>query len=246
MRAGERFNFIFMKSSVVRYLLLVLAPALALVLAASMARGTQKPAETYFLVAQPDLPDPMFRDSVVLMLPPTGTELVVGLIVNKPTKMKLSDLFPDTPTLKKRADAAYFGGPVDIGTPLVVSHSTHPPDGATTLFKDIYLSVEPRAILTLFKDSADPKNVRLYLGRAQWTEEQLHSEMLENSWYNVPSDPDYVFSADPKTVWRTLVARAQAIKTSAPRLSSPDAPMLLPIAWPAPGFEGLDERPSDR
>lgn len=230
-----------------RYFLLIFAPAIALMVATLPARGTEKAAQTYFLVAQPDLPDPMFRDAVVLMLPSTGTPLVVGLIVNKPTKMKLSNLFSDTATFKKRTDSAYFGGPVDIGTPLVVSHSTHAPRDGTLLLKDMYLSVDPQTIISLFKDSPDSKDVRLYLGRAQWTDDQLHDEMMENSWYNVPSDPDYVFSADPGSVWRTLVARAQAIQTSARRLGHPGAPLLLPIAWPAQtGFGGLDEAASDR
>src|SRR5579885_2158734 len=116
------------------------------------AAGPARPAPTYFLVAQPDLPDPMFSQSVVLMLPPTGTELVVGLIVNKPTKIKLGDLFPDNRALKQRSDLAYFGGPVDITTPLALVHTSRAPDGAVPLFKDVYLSMRPRKIASLLKD----------------------------------------------------------------------------------------------
>lgn len=236
-----------MKNSAAKYLLMVFVPAMTLVMAASLARGAPKAPATYFLVAQPDLPDPMFRESVVLMLPPTGTPLIIGLIVNKPTKMKLNDLFSSTAAFSKRSDPAYFGGPVDIGTPLVVSNSAHAPSGATLLFNDVYLSIDPQEILSLFKSSPESSTVRLYLGRAQWTDEQLHAEMLENSWYNMPSDPAFVFSADPTKVWRTLVARAQAIEASAPRLRNPGPPLLLPIVWPAPaGFGGLDEPLPDR
>ncbi len=237
-----------MKLHAARCMLAVFIPALALVFAATLARGTQKAAETYFLVAQPDLPDPMFHESVVLMLPPTGTELVVGLIVNKPTKVKLSELFPGTPSLKKRTDTAFFGGPVDITAPLVMFHAAHAADDAMALFNNIYLTQEAKVIMPLLKGSGGQQNMRLYLGRAQWTDEQLNAEMLENSWYNVPSDPDFVFSADPASVWRTLVARAQAIKASAPHPQElRGAPMLLPIAWPGvPDPSGVDQFPSDR
>jgi putative transcriptional regulator len=211
---------------------------------ATLTLGAQKAEQTYFLVAQPDLPDPMFAHSVVLMLPPTGTPLVVGLIINKPTKLKLSKLFPDSGGLKSRADTAFFGGPVDVGSPLVLVHSDHTPTDAVPLFKDVYLSMAAQGIADLVKGSPGPQSVRLYLGRAQWTDDQLHNEMLENSWYNIPSDPDYVFSTDPDTVWRTLVARAQAIQVMAPDTRSPDlSPMLLPIAWPSRPVPGLDERP---
>jgi putative transcriptional regulator len=209
------------------------------------AADPAKPAPTYFLVAQPDLPDPMFSQSVVLMLPPTGTDLVVGLIVNKPTKIKLGDLFPDDAALKKRSDTAYFGGPVDINAPLMLVQSSRAPQDGVPLFKDIYLALKPRSILKILKDSKPLPGMRLYLGRAQWTDDQLHNEMLENSWYKVASDPQEVFSSDPDALWRNLVARAQAIETSVPRMPQNGVPAgLLWVTWPSPS--ALDETVPDR
>ena len=233
-----------MKTPMVRSLFII--PALVLMtFVTGSAAGNVKPQQTYFLVAQPDLPDPMFHDSVVLMLPPTGTDLVVGLIVNKPTKVALSKLFPDNTALKAHPEMAYFGGPVDISTPLVLARTTNAPAGAVALFKDVYLNLEAHSVLDLLKRSPSAQTMRLYLGRAQWTDDQLHNEMLENSWYKVPSDPQYVFSADPQIVWRTLVARAQAIETSAPYPPAGRPPMLLRVTWPGDG-SGLDEMGLDR
>ena len=234
-----------MRTSAFGLLFVALIAALALT-ASAHAAGHQKASPTYFLVAQPDLPDPMFRDSVVLMLPPTGTPLVVGLIVNKPTKIKLSDLFPSSGALKRRSDTAYFGGPVGINEPLALIRSDRAPDSAVPLFKNIYLDLKPGILMDKLKNSQMAAGMRLYLGRAQWTDEQLHNEMLENSWYNVPSDPQYVFSADPATVWSILVARAQAIETSVPRLRNIRSPMLLQVTWPWPDMPGLDVLPPDR
>src|ERR1700741_4774484 len=143
-----------MKTPMVRSLLVIALPALVLMtFAAAVAVGKEKPPQTYFLVAQPDLPDPMFHNSVVLMLPPTGTELVVGLIVNKPTKVTLSKLFPDNAALKRRTETAFFGGPVDISTPLVLARTTRAPEGAVALFKDVYLNLKARTVLDLLKGS---------------------------------------------------------------------------------------------
>ena len=105
----------------------------------------------------------MFNQSVVLMLPPTGTELVVGLIVNKPTKVTLSKLFPDNAGLKRRTETAFFGGPVDISTPLVLARTTRAPAGAVALFKDVYLNLEARSVLDLLKGSPSTQTMRLYL-----------------------------------------------------------------------------------
>jgi putative transcriptional regulator len=231
-----------MKSRSPRNLTVVLVLALALGFAVEPARAaqTQKLPDTYFLVAQPDLPDPLFQQSVILMLPPTGTPLVVGVIVNKPTTMKLGELFPHISALKNRTDKAYFGGPVDVSTPMVAFHAGHASSQCTALFKDVYITMESDEIMSLLRGDHTAKDMRVYLGRAQWTKDQLHDEMLENSWYTVPSDPGMVFSADPAKIWDTLVQQAQLIKTFASRRRVPQPlPELLPIAWPSRPIDGM-------
>jgi putative transcriptional regulator len=146
------------------------------------------------------------------MLPHTPPPLVVGLIVNKPTDKRLSELLPDSPVLKNRTDDAYFGGPVDLDEPALVFRTAGgAPEHAMPLFEGVYVSVGPGYVAGQLKDRT-LKDLRLYFGRAQWSREQLHDEMLRGSWYVVPADPASVFSADPKHVWRALVARAELEK----------------------------------
>ena len=189
----------------------ILATALALV--GTPTRGTSSASETFFLVATPDLQDPLFQESVILMLPHTPPPLVVGLIVNKPTNKRLSELLPDSPVLKNRTDDAYFGGPVDLDEPALVFRAEGAPKHAMALFDGVYVSVGPGYVAGQLKDRT-LKELRLYFGRAQWSREQLHGEMLRGSWYVVPADPVFVFSADPKHVWRALVERAQMRRAS--------------------------------
>ncbi len=187
----------------------IIIAAIALVLVVTPTRGTSSASEMFFLVATPDLQDPLFQESVILMLPHTPPPLVVGLIVNKPTSKRLSELLPDSPVLKNRTDDAYFGGPVDLDEPALVFRAAGAPEHAMALFDGVYVSLDPERVAGLLKDRALVKDLRLYFGRAQWSREQLHDEMLRGSWYVVPADPAFVFSADPKHVWRVLVERAQ-------------------------------------
>jgi len=187
----------------------IIIAAIAFVLVVTPTRGTSSDSETFFLVATPDLPDPLFQESVILMLPHIPPPLVVGLIVNKPTSKRLSELLPDSPVLKNRTDDAYFGGPVDVGDPALVFRTAGAPEHAMPLFDGVYVSLDPERVAGLLKDRALVQDLRLYFGRAQWSREQLHGEMLRGSWYVVPADPAFVFSADPKHVWRALVERAQ-------------------------------------
>src|SRR5262249_21687093 len=77
--------------------------ALTTMLCATEPTPQKKPSKpdedkTVFLVAKPDLKDPFFKESVVLMLPSSlvqGGGLVVGVIVNRPAKIALSTIFPE-------------------------------------------------------------------------------------------------------------------------------------------------------
>ncbi len=195
---------------------LILAAALFLCMAGARAgaaeRGASKPA---FLVATRDLPDPIFQESVILMLPPGSSPLVVGLIVNKPTRMGLGQLFPQSDALGKRTDKAYFGGPVDVTAPSVVLRSSKPVAGAVTVFDGVYVGLDPRLVGGVLKDLSRVRDLRVYLGRAQWAPLQLAGELKRGSWYVVPADAEEVFSARPGDLWSELVRRAEMLRAEA-------------------------------
>jgi putative transcriptional regulator len=187
----------------------------AFALCAAVSWGKQSARQMIFLVAKPDLHDPFFQETVVLMLPPEQLPLVVGLIVNKPIKVRLRELFPQNAMLKNRPDTAYFGGPVDIDAPSLVFRDAGATVKATPLFDNVYVSLDPKLVLGVLKGPLLASDMRLYLGRSQWSLNQLYAEMLEGSWYIVPADPAFVFSSDPQTVWPALVKRAQMRSASA-------------------------------
>jgi putative transcriptional regulator len=162
-----------------------------------------------FLVATRNLIDPLFRQSVILMLPNTEAPLVVGLIINKPTIVSVRRIFPKAPALQKQDDKAYFGGPVDYTDPSLLMRSSGPSDGATHLFKDVYFTIDPNSVGALLTAQRAPGDLHVFLGRAQWSADQLHAEMQEGSWYVVPAQADLVFSADPSGVWQLLVSQAE-------------------------------------
>ena len=81
-------------------------------LAPAGAAETEAPA--IFLVAKPELQDPNFAQSVVLVVfPKDGGP--IGVILNRPTRLTLQEGFPEQPQLKARTDPLFFGGPVQAG-----------------------------------------------------------------------------------------------------------------------------------
>jgi putative transcriptional regulator len=164
------------------------------------------------LVARRGVEDPFFKESVVLMLPSTagaGQPIVVGLIINRPARVALGEIFPDDKELKNRSETAYFGGPVDARTPGVVFRSSKAAKQAELLFGDVYVSFDPEFIKELLKEPKKTPDLHLFLGRAQWDPTQLQNEMLAGAWYGVPAETSSVFSAGPQYLWRKLFERAQ-------------------------------------
>jgi putative AlgH/UPF0301 family transcriptional regulator len=86
------------------------------------------------------------------MLPLNGEPLIVGLIVNKPTRLPLTKIFPKSSTLKNSPEDAYLGGPVDMATPALVFHAQKPPKQAMLLYEDVYLSFDTKFISKLMQD----------------------------------------------------------------------------------------------
>jgi putative transcriptional regulator len=140
---------------------------------------------------------------------------VVGFIINKPTAVSVHQLFPSAPALGDSAKTAFFGGPVEPGVPALLMRTADAPAKALHAFADIYVSANPDSIGTILKESSRPKSLRVILGRAQWSQGQLHREIMEGSWYVMPAKADVVFSSDPDRVWKTLVQHAQMIEVRA-------------------------------
>jgi putative transcriptional regulator len=212
-------RFVFRRAMLAVLVIVLALPALA------VAAATED-GKPYFLVATPDLSDPVFERSVVLMLPPgQPPELVVGLIVNKPTDVEVKRLFPKAAALKGVADDAFLGGPVEPASASIVMRGNGAPSNVAHLLDDLYLVTDADLVGGLLENPKPGDNMRVIMGRAQWTNDQLHAEIQEGSWYTVPANVDMVFSEDPTKVWKAMVDRAQLLEVEGPRL--PDDFTLL-------------------
>ncbi len=189
--------------------LLILAGAVAGA-AGRSCRAEDKPSDKLlFLVARTNILDPVFEKSVVLMLPLQDEPLIVGLIINKPTKLQLLKIFPDSPTLKNSTEDAYLGGPVDMESGALAFHTAKAPKQALFLYDDVYLTFDSKQITKLLRDPKQTGDMRLFLGRAQWDPGQLQREALEDSWYSLRAEGNVIFEHDTENLWKRMHERAQ-------------------------------------
>jgi len=84
---------------------------LALGIGAPALAQQDLPANGLFLIAKPALLDPNFAKTVVLV---TQTEdaSTVGVIINRPSTLKLSQFLSQEFETQNYGDSIYFGGPV--------------------------------------------------------------------------------------------------------------------------------------
>lgn len=73
-----------------------------------------------FLLAMPQVLDPFFRHTVILLVHHDAVEGSLGFIVNRPTELKLKDILHELeiPWESEESPNAFFGGPVrpEVGT----------------------------------------------------------------------------------------------------------------------------------
>ncbi len=186
--------------------------------------------KTLFLVARPELRDPLFKESVVMMFPSSAVaveRLVVGLVINRPARVALSEIFPNDDALKNRTETVYLGGPVDPLAPGVVFRSSKTVKQAVLLFGDIYVSFDPDLIKELLKKPEEIPDMRLFVGRSPWASVQLQNEMTMKAWYSVRAETNLIFSASPKSLWRKLLEREEPPNVA--KVSGVAVPALLEI-----------------
>ena len=183
---------------------------IALIVAGHCAPAAQAqqsdPPNGVFLVAKPGLRDANFSRSVVLVTQ-TKDGNTVGVIVNRPTDLKLQQFLPEGQSGEGYRDAVYFGGPVMQPALVALFRSDETPRHPSFhVLKGLYLSMHPANIEALLK-SGD-RRYRMYAGFSGWAPHQLESELARDGWYVLPADADAVFRADSGGLWQELIDRA--------------------------------------
>jgi putative transcriptional regulator len=173
--------------------------------AGRLADQGQKLEAGVFLVATHRILDPRFIESVIL-LTHYQPEAVMGVIINRPTEHRLSDLLPEIEALEGRSDRLFFGGPVSLNVVVVLLQSAEAVklEQTTRVFDDVYFSGSPEAFTYIIGRAKEGEAVRGYAGYAGWGPGQLEGEIARGDWSIVGADAFTVFRKESSEVWRDL------------------------------------------
>jgi len=177
-----------------------------------LARGT-------FLVASRGLVDPNFSESVVLVLE-YDAKGALGLIVNRPTNVQLTDLLPEMEELKERTDIVYLGGPVSKNRIVLLMRTEQQLPDAGRIFADTYVSSSMETLKQAVSMSGEDGTFHAFVGYAGWGPGQLDQEVSRGDWHVSPAQEAIVFDRAPEEIWPELIEKnsGQWVRNSLPRL----------------------------
>jgi putative transcriptional regulator len=160
---------------------------------------TDKPLTTILLVAK-DIRDPNFKDSVVLVMNNIGPA-PAGVIINRPTSIAVSRLFPDVERLAQVGDKVYFGGPVEIEMVSFIVRADAAPENATQVVDGVYISTNRALLRKLLGRDKPMEGLRIFIGYSGWGPGQLEAEIARGDWTLAPAEASAIFDGKPEHPW---------------------------------------------
>jgi putative transcriptional regulator len=167
-------------------------------------------SKAILLVARKNLPDPFFRDSVVLVT--NAGRAPLGVIINKPLDMKLADALTGERKARLRDEKLFFGGPVGSENVLFVYRAKDAEEDALQLMDGLYMSASRQVLDRLLARDEPLEGLRIFAGHAGWEPGQLEGEIARGDWALAPAEADAIFKARPQELWRELRAKADRTK----------------------------------
>jgi putative transcriptional regulator len=173
-----------------------------------------RPLSAILIVARAELPDSNFADSIVLVMNNLGPA-PVGVIVNRPTKIAIAQLFPELKHLSRLQDKVYFGGPLEFPSVWFLFRAAAPPEHADAVraFGSIYVSADRTLLRRLLGRDKPTDGLRIFVGHAGWGPGQLEAEIDRGDWTSKRADSDAIFGGHSEHPWPAPVPSGPPVST---------------------------------
>ena len=168
----------------------------------------REPGPGMFLVAKRALDGPHFGQSVVYLVE-HGKDGTLGLIVNRPSDISLSEALPDIEGKQETPHALFYGGPVGLPMILMLVRSESAMEGMTPVADNVYISADRRVLDEVLAAKKPASEVHFYIGHSGWAAGQLDFELERGSWHVVAADTDAIFSDETGSLWKRLIERLE-------------------------------------
>jgi len=160
------------------------------------------------LVATPNLEDPNFERTVILVLE-HGPDGALGVVLNRPSELDVAEPLPEWARAAAHPPVVFIGGPVAPSAAVCLARvcrhggaeGWQPLLGLGTGIGTLDLDSDP--------DDAIPRleEIRVFAGYAGWGPGQLEAEITEAGWFVVDTEADDPLSPAPEGLWSAVLRR---------------------------------------
>jgi putative transcriptional regulator len=153
------------------------------------------------LIAMPQLVDPNFHRSVVLIIE-HDQQGTLGLVINHPTEHRCADVAANL-QIDWQADphlTLHRGGPVEPESFWMLHTDAVQAEDTVSVLPGVALSRSRDALAALGTQQEVP--MRMIIGYAGWGPGQLEAEIAEGAWLVTAASAEMVFDWAPDLVWR--------------------------------------------
>jgi putative transcriptional regulator len=163
-----------------------------------MKSNNIKPAQGKILISEPFLNDFYFKKSVVL-LAEHNEEGSFGFIINKPIKIKASELLKDFADFEPKI---YLGGPVKTDTIYAIHSLGKKIPDSKKIINGLYWGGNVEVIFELMSaKKINAEDISFYIGYSGWSANQLNNELNEKSWIVLNPTIEQILTKTPENLW---------------------------------------------
>jgi putative transcriptional regulator len=191
-------------------LLLALLPALPLrATAPADDRPSGDPLVGQLLIAAPDMGDPIFYHTVVLVVEHSEAG-ALGIVINRPVEDRslasLMEAIGEKDSSVKGSVPIYAGGPVEPSAGFILHSPDYHRAETRRIDSRVALTSSPEILRDIGHDRGQRKKLVAF-GYTGWGPGQLELELARHDWFTTPADPQLIFDDDRKKVWDHAMAR---------------------------------------
>jgi putative transcriptional regulator len=153
-----------------------------------------------FLIAMPQLGDPNFHRSVVLIIE-HGEAGAMGLVINRAAPLLLGDLARGQSfkvSSSHETDSVFVGGPVEPQRGFVL-HDCDSIAEKHEVLPGLYLSFTVDSLQPLLQDASC--RIRFCLGYSGWGPKQLEREIAAGAWLCTEAAAGPTLDGEPHGLW---------------------------------------------
>ncbi len=160
-----------------------------------------------FLVAQPQVNDPRFAKSIILVIDHSSGGSM-GLVINKVMgKLNSAEILENLglePLEREEDLTIFFGGPVELTHGFILHTTETSVETSQAVGENLAFSADAETVRLLLSGKG-PLRYRIAFGYAGWAPGQLDAELERGDWRIMPADLDIIFTEDPESSWDLLM-----------------------------------------